>query len=124
MYEVLAVVPGKWVSNFLDICKKQCSIKEIIQYIHELQQQAYPTHQIFAQLNELIIESETIDNPLKAEIGEYLAEASFRSSCSKADFIHLLDFAVNTQEILTVPVEHRRWKAQGIANTTSVRSLR
>lgn len=96
----------------------------MIQYIHELEQQAYPTHQIFAQLNESIIESDTISNPLKAEIGEYLAEASFRSSCSKADFIHLLDFAVNMQEILTVPVEHRRWKAQEIDNCTSVRSLR
>ncbi|ENN77823.1 hypothetical protein YQE_05707, partial [Dendroctonus ponderosae] len=123
VYEVLTVVPEKWVANFLDLCRKRTDIKQIIQFINELEQQAYPTHKIFEQLNVLLIESDTISEPLKAEIGEYLAESSFRSTCSRADFTHLLDFAVHTQEILTVDPEARKWEQQENAKCTIIQGL-
>ncbi|ERL95125.1 replication factor C subunit 4 [Dendroctonus ponderosae] len=123
VYEVLTVVPEKWVANFLDLCRKPTDIKQIIQFINELEQQAYPTHKIFEQLNVLLIESDTISEPLKAEIGEYLAESSFRSTCSRADFTHLLDFAVHTQEILTVDPEARKWEQQENAKCTTIQGL-
>ncbi|XP_066261502.1 replication factor C subunit 4 [Euwallacea similis] len=112
VYEVLTVVPSKWVLDFLNLCKNQSDITDIIQFVNDLEQQAYPTHKIFEQFNDLLIESETISEPLKAEIGEYLAEASFHSTCSKSDFTHLLDFAVHTQEILTIPIEQRKLNAE------------
>lgn len=123
VYEVLTVVPEKWVVNFLDLCRKPTDIKEIIKFINELEQQAYPTHKIFEQLNDLLIESDTINESLKAEIGEYLAESSFRSTCSRADFTHLLDFAIHTQEILTVDPEERKWEQEENAKCTTIQGL-
>lgn len=120
MYEVLTVVPGKWVEDFLNLCKKSTDIKEVIDFIKIFEQQAYPTHKIFEQLNDMLIESDTISEPLKAEIGEYLAKASFHSTCSRSDFIHLLDFAVNTQEIISVPDAERKLKAARLATGTRI----
>ncbi|KAL1498190.1 hypothetical protein ABEB36_009027 [Hypothenemus hampei] len=122
VYDVLTVVPSDWITNFFNLCKNESDINEIIRFINDLEQQAYPCHKIFEQLNDLLIEAE-ISEPLKAEIGEYLAESSFRSSCSRSDFTHLLDFAVHVQEILTVPVEHRKAKAEKIARSTMINGI-
>lgn len=123
VYDVLTVVPDKWIKSFLELCSREGDIKELMQFINEVEQQAYPTHRIYEQLNSLIVESESIKDELKADVGEYLAESSFRSTCSRSDFVHLLDFAVHIQEILTVPVERRRMIEKENEKFTSIQGL-
>ncbi|KAF7283793.1 replication factor C subunit 4 [Rhynchophorus ferrugineus] len=119
VYEVLSVIPHKWIIDFLNVCKKKCHISILTNFIKSLEREAYPTHKIFEQLSDNLIEAD-IDNVLKAEIGDYLASVSYRSSCSRADFIHLLDLAVNMQRILTVPIEQRRLEDKEISNLLTV----
>ncbi|XP_030754043.1 replication factor C subunit 4 [Sitophilus oryzae] len=114
VYEVLSVIPEKWITDLLKMCRKKTNVSELTKFIKGLEMQAYPTQKIFEQLNDLLITSD-IDNMAKAEIGNYLAEVSFRSSCSRADFIHLLDLVVNMQRILTVPLEQRNKQDKKIA---------
>ncbi|CAH1134433.1 unnamed protein product [Ceutorhynchus assimilis] len=123
VYEVLTVVPSKWVNSFWDLCKKPSDIKEIIQFIDDLEQQAYPIQKVYEHLNDFLMDSENIDDRLKSEIGEKLAESSFRSSCGRGDFTNLLDFAVHTQEILTEPLERRRMQALENAKFTTILGL-
>lgn len=123
VYEVLTVVPEKWVIDLMALCRRESDIKEIITFIKNLQKEAYPTQKIFEHLNEILIGSKDISVLRKAEIGEYLAEVSFRNSCSRADFIHLLDFAVNTQKILTVSPQQRKLMDNETTRSVSIKGV-
>ncbi|XP_050312829.1 replication factor C subunit 4 [Anthonomus grandis grandis] len=123
VYEVLTVVPNKWIEEFFELCAKRTDVKDLINFVQTLEQQAYPNQKLFEQINDALIDAVDVTDAQKAEIGEYLAECSYRSTCSRADFTHLLDFAANVQDILTVPVEVRRLKVQEGAALCAVQGV-
>lgn len=89
--EMSGIIPDKFLVSFIDICRAK-EYRNLENFVREFGYEAYSIAQFFDQLNDKIVNDESITNDQKSLILDKLGESSFRLMNGGSEYIQLMDF--------------------------------
>lgn len=93
--EMSGIVPEKYLKEFIEVCKKRDYLK-LEDFVDSFMFEAYSISQFFDQLNDYVVNDETITNEQKSLILDKLGESSFRLLNGGSEYIQLMDLGAVT----------------------------
>jgi replication factor C subunit 2/4 len=89
--EMSGVIPNHFFKEFLAICKSQNQNK-LEEFVDGFLFEAYSISQFFDQINDMIVNDDSITNDQKSAILDKLGESSFRLLHGGSEYIQIMDF--------------------------------
>jgi replication factor C subunit 2/4 len=90
--EMSGVVPTKYLEEFVDVCRMRDEYK-LENFVEEFMFEAYSIAQFFDQINDYIVNDESITNYQKSLILDKLGECSFRLVNGGSEYLQIMDLA-------------------------------
>lgn len=88
--EMSGLIPGKYFSEFLDVCKKGDYTK-LEAFVQDIQYEAYSIAQFFDQFNDYVITCQDLSDSQKATICNSLGECCFRMQDGGSEYLQIMN---------------------------------
>ena len=92
VYELSGVVPEKWLDGLMEACKSN-SFERVQSFVDELMCEGYSVAQLFSQVHDQVVASETFSDRQKSDICEALAVNESRLLDGANEYLQLMDLA-------------------------------
>lgn len=93
--EMSGVIPDRYLVEFLNVCRAN-NYRELEKFTCDIMHEAYSISQFFDQLNDLVLDDDSITNNQKSAIFDKLGECSFRLMNGGSEYIQLMDLGCGT----------------------------
>lgn len=90
IFEMSGLIPGEYLSEFLDVCKKG-DYSKLEEYVKNIQYEAYSIAQFFDQFNDYVITNSALPCKQKAIICDKLGECCFRMQEGGSEYLQIMD---------------------------------
>ncbi|XP_045475757.1 replication factor C subunit 4 [Harmonia axyridis] len=90
--EVTGVVPQKWLTEFVEVCKKK-NYMDAVDFIKKFGYEAYSASQFLEQFNVFLVKSECFSDEQKSIIGEKLGSINYYVQDGGSEYIQLCSLA-------------------------------
>lgn len=90
IFEMSGLIPDKYLSEFLDVCKKG-DYSKLESYVQNIQYEAYSIAQFFDQFNDFVITSSVLTCKQKAAICDKLGECCLRMQEGGSEYLQIMD---------------------------------
>ncbi|XP_055296817.1 replication factor C subunit 4 [Sitodiplosis mosellana] len=94
IFEMSGLIPDKYLSDFLEVCKKG-DYSKLEAYVQDIQYEAYSIAQFFEQFNDYVITSKALTCKQKAAICDKLGECCFRMQEGGSEYLQIMDLGCN-----------------------------
>ncbi|GAB6031785.1 hypothetical protein CHUAL_010188 [Chamberlinius hualienensis] len=101
VYEIAGVIPARWIEDLMKLCgNKTTSYDKLDKCIQSLIAEGFAASQVFIQIHDIVVNSATLTDEMKANICECLAISEYRLTDGADEYLQLMFVATTIMKSL------------------------